>query len=100
MKRLEQGNKGRKRGLDERSESDGLTALRLTRIVIPGDIFWHDGRSESPTIRTKVMRLAENKALVLAGTNPKVTSGIGPASANIMPTASSNDQTKNLTRRH
>jgi hypothetical protein len=34
---------------------------------------------------TRVTCWTENKALVLTGTNPKVTGGIGPASANIMP---------------
>ena len=56
-----------------------------TRIVILGDVFWREGRCESLTMGTRVTRWTENKALVLTGANPKVTSGIGPASANIMP---------------
>jgi hypothetical protein len=55
-----------------------------TRIVILGDVFWREGRSESLTMGTRVTRWAENKALVSIGTNPKVTGRIGPASANIM----------------
>jgi hypothetical protein len=56
-----------------------------TRIVILGDVFWRDERFESPTIDTRVTCLTENKALVQTGTKPKVTGGIGPGSANIMP---------------
>jgi hypothetical protein len=55
-----------------------------TRIVILGDVFWREGRSESLTMGTRVTRWTENKALVSTGTNPKVTGRIGPASANIM----------------
>jgi hypothetical protein len=55
-----------------------------TRIVILGDVFWREERSESLTMGTRVTRWTENKALVSTGTNPKVTGRIGPASANIM----------------
>jgi hypothetical protein len=57
---------------------------RWTRIVILGDVFWRERRSESPTMGTRVTGWTENKALVSTGTNPKVTGRIGPASANIM----------------
>ena len=57
----------------------------LTRIVTLDAVFWRDGRSESLTMGTRVTQWTENKALVLAGNDPKVTSGVGPASANIMP---------------
>jgi hypothetical protein len=55
-----------------------------TRIVILGDVFWREGRSESSTMGTRVTRWTENKALVSTGNNPKVTGRIGPASANMM----------------
>jgi type IV pilus assembly protein PilA len=51
--------------------------------------------SESYGIGTKVRLSAENKAIFLSGIEPKVTTRFGPASAIIMPTASSVTQTSN-----
>src|SRR5216683_3942624 len=66
---------------------------RLTRIVSSGDAFCHDEGPETCRIVTKVWLLAENKAGFLRGVGPKVTICFGPASAIIMPTASSVTQT-------
>src|ERR1700694_4555519 len=58
-------------------------------------ILARSGALKSYRIGTKVRLSAENKAIFLRGIEPKVTTRFGPASAIIMPTASSVTQTSN-----